>query len=77
MTREEFERKQRLFDTAMPATCAACGVLVCIAPSKNGVLCRYDLDDDSNPTFTPHKCAVATAKETLRERILEKDLLPE
>lgn len=69
MTREH-RKKQRLFNTALPANCRECGVLVCIAPSRNGIQCKFDLDDNSNPTLTPHICAVATAKRLAREQIL-------
>lgn len=60
---------QRLFDTAIPCHCLQCGMLICIAPSRNGVQCKYDLDDKSNPTFTPHKCPGAEIKKQLHQKI--------
>lgn len=57
---------QRLFDKAIPAFCRDCGMLICIAPSKNGVQCKYDVDDKSNPTFVPHKCPSVKLKKAIQ-----------
>lgn len=69
-----FLSRQRLFDKGQPGSCLKCGMLVCFAPSKNGVQCKFELDENSNPTFAMHKCPAAksTRIDTLAAAIEKK-----
>jgi hypothetical protein len=44
-------------------------MLIAIAPSRNGVDMRLDVDDQSNPTFTHHKCPTARIKKEIYEKL--------
>ncbi len=69
MTIKEHQRLQKITDSARPGFCSACGVLIAIAPNKNGLQEKHDLDDESNPLLALHRCPMRAVKSKAHEKI--------